>query len=85
MKLKTIKGQWLVTDGEREIDFKNDGLAAWYYVLTMKSIRRLPKLPRQIYPVRSLTPHPKKRRMTAKYKQKIKDIKNRYEREMHRE
>ena len=68
MKLKTVKGQWILTDGEREINFKGCGLAAWDYVLTMRDIRDLPKVPRQVYPVR----------LSAKWKRKIKTIKHNY-------
>lgn len=85
MKLKTVKGQWLLQDGERLIDFKDEGIVAWGYVLTMRDIRDLPKVPRQLYPVRSLVPHPKKRRVTKKWREKINRIKRNYEMGVHGE
>ena len=87
MKLKTIKGQWILEDNGRKIDFKSCGLAAWDYVLTMKGIRtkQTEKTNRELYPVKSLSPHPKKRRISVKYKRIIKQIKSDYQNGIHSE
>jgi hypothetical protein len=83
MKLRTESGRWILTDGEREIDFNGNGLVAWGYAFAIKDIREFPKAPRRSYTVRSLTPNPKKRRFPKKWREKIKKIKANYEAGIH--
>lgn len=85
MKLKTEKGKWIVRHNERDIDFKGCGVAALYYCFIMKDFVTHIAPPARLYPVRSLVPRPKKRRVTKKWKEKIKRIKRNYEVGMHGE
>jgi hypothetical protein len=85
MKLKTEKGKWIVTDKGREIDFKGCSLEALDYCFIMKDFVTHIAPPARLYPVRSLVPHPKKRRVTKKWKEKINRIKRNYEMGLHGE
>ena len=79
MKLRTIKGDWIVIHNGREINFRGCALAAIDYCLTMKKFMRQIVLPKKLYPVKSLVPHPKKRRVTKKWRERIITIKRNYE------
>ncbi len=70
MKLRTEKGEWILTDNGREINFENDYNSAWLYVFFMKGIRDLPTIPQTAYPVRSLIPKMKKRKLVSKLSRK---------------
>lgn len=74
MKLKTKNGEWILTDGTRDISFEN-GTLAFAYMLIMAKVRPIPCSTPTIYPVRSLTPHPKKRRLTKKQYALVRKIK----------
>lgn len=98
MKLRTEKGKWIVTDGKwelvdgkwvwlslgKEIDFGENQMVAWEYVLVMMLLRKNPHISRKgECIVKSLTPNPKKRRMTKKWKEKIKRYKQIFEAGVH--
>ena len=74
MKIVTIRGEWTVFDGEKEIN-TTDGAVVFGYALTMMQIRPIPYTNQPTYPVLSLVPHPKKRRLTKKYRERIRKIK----------
>lgn len=74
MKLITIKGETTLFDGEKEITTM-DRTLAWGYAFTMMHIRPIPCTTPSIYPVRSLTPHPKKRRLSNKMRRLVKEFK----------
>ena len=74
MKLRTEKGVWILLDEGREIHFES-GIYAFAYMLIMAKVRPIPCTTPSIYPVRSLTPHPKKRRLTKKQYALVKKIK----------
>ena len=76
MKLVTIKGKWTLFDGEREINVI-EGSVAFGYAMVMAEVRPHKCTTPSIYPVRSLVPHPKKRRITKKWREKVKQIKHR--------
>lgn len=84
MKLRTEKGKWIVIDGGREIEFES-GLHAFYYCLIKKDFEKQIAPKPLLYPVRSLVPHPKKRRVTKKWRDKINRIKHNYEMGVHGE
>jgi hypothetical protein len=77
MKLRTVKGEWIITDEGKEIKFGKGSMTALYYVFLMRDLRRykMPLINR--YAVRSLVPHPKKRRFTRKWREKVNSIKHR--------
>lgn len=74
MKLRTKNGEWILTDGTRVISFES-GTAAFAYMLIMTRVRPVPCTTPTIYPVRSLIPHPKKRRLTKKQYALVRKIK----------
>lgn len=76
MKLMTIKGEWFLFDGEREITV-NEGAVAFGYAMIMAELRPHKCTTPSIHPVRSLVPHPKKRRVTKEWREKISQIKSR--------
>ena len=78
MKLRTEKGKWIVTHNGKEKIFDN-GLCAFCYCLIMGDLGKQIAPPKCVYPVRSLVPHPKKRRITKKWREKINRIKRNYE------
>lgn len=75
MKIVTIKGQWTVFDGDRVIDFEN-GTYAFGYAMLMAEIRPHKCIAPSVYPVRSLTPRPKKLKLTKKWREKVNNIKS---------
>lgn len=85
MKLRTEKGKWLVNYKGREIDFGDCGMAAIYYCLTMKDFMTQIAPPPRSYSVKSLVPHPKKRRVTKKWREKINRIRKSFELGVHGE
>jgi hypothetical protein len=84
MKLRTEKGKWIVSDRGREIEFE-DVIHAVYYCFLMKDFEKQIAPPHCVYPVRSLVPHPKKRRVTKKWREKINRIKRNFELGVHGE
>ena len=74
MKMFSTKGEFFIFDGEREINVKESAVA-FGYALTMMQIRPIPYTNQPTYPVLSLVPHPKKRRITKKYRERIRKIK----------
>lgn len=74
MKLIKIKDEWIVFDGERQITV-TDPMIAFGYVFLMLNFRPIPCTTPSIYPVRSLTPHPKKRRLSKKMQARVREIK----------
>jgi hypothetical protein len=78
MKLRKEKGLWIVTDKGREIEFLRP-IEALYYCYIMKDFVKQIAPVNQVYPVKSLVPHPKKRRITKKWRDKINAIKTNYE------
>lgn len=83
MKLRTEKGKWIVIDKGRRIDFDDCALAALDYCLIMKDLRKQIKPLPCLYPVKSLTPRPKKRRRTKKWKDRIFAIQQKYQLGIH--
>lgn len=76
MKMISIGGNFSIFDGEKEINVDNAAVA-FGYVMTMMQIRPIPcTVEKSTYPVLSLVPHPKKRRITKKYRELIKKIKS---------
>ena len=82
MKLRTENSKWIVSDRGREIEF-DGGLHAVYYCFLMKDFEKQIAPKPLLYPVKSLVPHPKKRRVTKIWKEKINRIKRNYEMELH--
>ena len=60
IRMVTIKGKWIVLDGDRLVEF-DTAYDAWQLVLLLKEIR--PRVPyiRPLYPVKSLNPFPERR------------------------
>ena len=77
MKLKTIKGQWIVTDGNKTFSVA-EGCVAFGYIMLMAQLRPHKCITPSIHPVRSLVPHPKKRRLTKKQREFVKAYKAQY-------
>ena len=75
MKMISIRGVFTIFDGEKEINVAELPVA-FGYVMTMMKIRPIPCTTPPTYPVRSLTPHPKKRRLTKKYRELVRKIKS---------
>jgi hypothetical protein len=73
-KLTTKNGIWTVTDGQRSFETAESAVALGY-ILTMLRTRRQKCTTPTCYPVRSLVPHPKKRRLTAKQREFVKAYK----------
>jgi hypothetical protein len=82
MKLRTEKGKWILLHNGKEITY-DKGVYAFCYFLTMKDFEKQIAPPRCVYPVKSLVPHPKKRRITKKWREKINRIKRDYEMGVH--
>lgn len=68
MKIQKKGGKWHIFDGRKTVEFDDSG-AAWKYIFLMLQIsRKVPAIPRkhaarattELYPVRSLVPHPKR-------------------------
>lgn len=62
MKMRTQSGKWIIDDGKKTVVFDNSK-DAWLYITYMLLIRASIKLnttktPAELYPVRSLVPHP---------------------------
>lgn len=76
MKIVTIKGEWTVFDGERVIEFEN-GEVAFAYAMVMARIRAHKCITPSVYPVRSLVPHPKKKKLTKEQRERFMQIKRR--------
>ena len=74
MKIITVRGQWIIFDGERVIDVES-GEVAFAYAMLMAQIRPHKCITPSIYPVRSLVPHPKNMELTKEQKEKIVKIK----------
>ena len=74
MKLIKIGSEWTLFDGEREITVTEPEVAFGYAFLMM-GMRPIPCTTPSTYPVRSLTPHPKKRRLSKKMQAKVREIK----------
>lgn len=75
MKMISIKGVFTIFDGGREINV-TESAVAFGYVMTMMQIRPIPcTVEKSTYPVLSLVPHPKKRRITKKNRERIRRIK----------
>ena len=56
IKMYTKNRKWIVVDGDREIVF-DDPRDAWEYVFLMRSVRpNVPKVPKALYPVKTLNP-----------------------------
>lgn len=80
MKLRRENGEWIVTHEGREINYKGCGVAAIAYIFIFRPICRKRRFASvNLYPVRSLVPHPKKVRVTKKWRDKINRIKRAYE------
>lgn len=77
MKLKTVNGEWIITDGNKTVTV-TDGAVAFGYILTMAQIRPIICTTPSVYPVRSLVPHPKKRRLSKRQREFIKAYKSQY-------
>ncbi len=77
MKLKTVNGEWIITDKDRTITV-SEGAVAFGYILTMAQLRPIKCTTPSVYPVRSLVPHPKKRRLTKKQREFIKAYKSKH-------
>ena len=60
IRMVTIKGKWIVLDGDRLVEF-DTAYDAWQLVLLLKEIR--PRVPyiRPLYPVKRLNPFPERR------------------------
>lgn len=60
IRMFTIKGKWIVMDGDRLVEF-DTAYDAWQLVLLLKEIR--PRVPyiRPLYPIKSLNPIPERR------------------------
>ena len=69
MKLKTQKGKWILTDGEKTMIY-DYGACAFAYMFIMTCFRKIPAVAPAPRPVRSLTPNPKP--ITLTYEDKIK-------------
>ena len=66
LKVVTISGSWYVIDGERLIPFEK-GYDAWCYVFLLKAIRpKAPKVPKSLYPVRTLDPREEGRKKNVR-------------------
>lgn len=56
MKLKSYEGKWIVEEAHKTIIF-DTAHDAWLYIFFMREIRpQPPRVPRSLYPVRSLIP-----------------------------
>ena len=66
--MRTEKGNWILNDNGKEINYGSDCGTAWARVFLLKSILYLPKIPNILFPVRSLVPNMKKRRELVKGK-----------------
>lgn len=77
MKLRTEKGCWKIEHNGKAIKYEN-ALQSMCYCLTMGEFETHIAPPHCVYPVKSLVPHPKKRRMTKKWREKIEKIKINY-------
>lgn len=78
MKVRRENGVHIVIDGDHTFT-KEDGAVAFGYALLMAHLRPQKVIPPTCYPVRSLVPHPKKRRLTAKQRAFVKAYKARCE------
>ena len=59
MKLKKTTEGWTLTEGNEEKTFES-AHDAWLYIFLMKEIRQsATRLPKTLYPVRTLDPRPK--------------------------
>ena len=66
LKMYTKDKKWIVIDGEREIVFDN-ATDAWRYSFLMRDIRpKIPSVPKSCYPVTSLIPNTKKKKVIFK-------------------
>lgn len=77
MKLYTVKGEWIIIDGNNTFTVA-DSAVAFGYVLTMAQIRPIKCTTPSVYPVRSLVPHPKNRSLTKRQREFIKAYKSQY-------
>ena len=65
MKLRTVDGQWIITD-KGTIKIFDNPYDAWQYILFMKEIRpQAPWTLKSLYPVNSLIPSVQKKRIRA--------------------
>lgn len=64
IRMFTIKGKWIVRDGDRLVEF-DSSYDAWQLILMLKEIR--PRVPyiKPLYPVRSLNPIPERIKKTV--------------------
>lgn len=86
MKLRRENGEWIVTHEGREINFNGCYLAALEYIFIYKPTHKSKRVASvHLHPVKSLVPHPKKRRVTKKWREKINRIKREYELGVHGE
>ena len=74
-KLTTKNGIWTVIDGNRSFETAESAVALGY-ILMMASVRPHKCTTPTCYPVRSLVPHPKKRRLSNKQRAFVKAYKS---------
>ena len=77
MKMRTELGMWIIIHKGKVKVFKS-AIEAVYYCFAMKDFEKQIAPPRQCYPVRSLVPHPKKRRISKKWREKVMIIKHNF-------
>ena len=66
LKMYTKDKKWIVIDGEREIVFDN-AKDAWDYTWIMRVFKpAVPSVPKSCYPVTSLIPNTKKKKVRFK-------------------
>jgi hypothetical protein len=77
MKLRLENGKCIVIHNGKvkEFDILLGGID---YCFEMVPFEKQIAPPHQVYPVRSLVPHPKKRRVTKKWREKINSIKHNF-------
>lgn len=73
-KLTTKNGIWTVIDGNRSFETAESAVALGY-ILMMLCMRKQKCTTPTCYPVRSLVPHPKKRRLSNKQRAFVKAYK----------
>ena len=67
IKMYTKDKKWIVVDGERELAF-DVSTDAWRYVFLMREIRpNTPKAPKSLYPVNSLVPRGRQKKVIVTF------------------
>ena len=78
MKMRTELGMWIIIHNGK-VKVYDTASEAVYYCFEMKEFEKQIAPQNCAYPVRSLVPHPKKRRVTRKWREKIDRIKTNFQ------